>query len=164
LILRPQAPKSKVEIELTEEEATAIRRILQRLIASDSDSPGTGDRNLYNLAWLIHGARQLRSEFFPSHLFGDDAWDMILSLYCLEGRGERPSLSLLGRTTAMPQTTALRWIQSLTDAGLIERYRDEHDRRRHLVKLTETARQKVTQYLVRVASMLFTNKPAQGWR
>jgi DNA-binding MarR family transcriptional regulator len=48
--------------------------------------------------------------------------------------------------TGLPLTTALRYIESLLNAGLVERRRDTGDGRRVLVLLTEKARWLFSQY------------------
>ena len=48
----------------------------------------------------------------------------------------------------MPPTTALRWIKTLTDNGLIERIADPQDGRRVFVQLSDRAAARVGAYLV----------------
>lgn len=147
-----EATKPKVEISLTDEEASLARRLLLRLLKDDLNSGSTS--TLHEIAGRIWESRQERRHFFPTNLFADPAWDMVLALYCAEGRGERLSVTTLGRSIGLAQTTALRWINMLTDAGLVERLPDEHDRRRNFVTLTGQASEKITSWLIRVGSRL----------
>src|SRR5690606_24209072 len=66
--------------------------------------------------WLR--VRRLRDEFLPGDLFADPAWDMLLDLFAARLEQERVSVSSLCIASAVPPTTALRWIRTLTEKGL----------------------------------------------
>lgn len=142
----------KIEISLTEEEANLARRLLLRLLREDLSSGSVS--TLHEIAGRIWESRQERRNFFPSDLFADPAWDMVLALYCAEGRGERLSITTLGQVVGLAQTTALRWISQLTDAGMVERLPDDFDRRRQFVKLSGKASESVAAWLISVGSRL----------
>lgn len=84
-------------------------------------------------------ARRLRSRFFAEELFADPAWDMLLDLLQAELAQHRVPVSSLCIAAAVPATTALRWIKSMTDAGLFIRRADPHDGRRVFVELSAAA-------------------------
>lgn len=84
-------------------------------------------------------ARRLRSRFFDEELFADPAWDMLLDLLQAELAQHRVPVSSLCIAAAVPATTALRWIKSMTDAGLFLRRSDPHDGRRVFVELSPGA-------------------------
>ena len=84
-------------------------------------------------------ARRLRSRFFDEELFADPAWDMLLDLLQAELAQHRVPVSSLCIAAAVPATTALRWIKSMTDAGLFVRRADPHDGRRVFVELSPGA-------------------------
>jgi DNA-binding MarR family transcriptional regulator len=142
----------KLEISLTEEEANLARRLLLRLLREDLNSGSV--TTLHEIAGRIWESRQERRNFFPNDLFAEPAWDIVLLLYCAEGRGERLSVTALAHSVGLAQTTALRWIGQLTDAGLVERLPDDHDRRRNFVKLTGPASEKVASWLISAGSRL----------
>ncbi len=81
-------------------------------------------------------ARRLRDGFFPDGLFADPAWDMLLDLFAARLEGNNVSVSSLCIAAAVPPTTALRWITTLTDAGLLARTEDPSDRRRAFITLS----------------------------
>lgn len=83
-------------------------------------------------------ARRLRDDFLPSDLFADPAWDMLLDLLAARLEKERVSVSSLCIASAVPPTTALRWIRTLTDKGFVHRQADPHDGRRVFITLTES--------------------------
>ncbi|MCI4591296.1 winged helix DNA-binding protein [Sphingobium sp. BYY-5] len=82
-------------------------------------------------------ARRIRADFLPGDLFADPAWDMLLDLLAARLEQERVSVSSLCIAAAVPPTTALRWIRTLTDKGLVERQADPHDGRRVFITLAQ---------------------------
>jgi len=92
-------------------------------------------------------ARRLRDGFFPTGLFEDPAWDMLLDLFAAELEGNRVSVSSLCIAAAVAPTTALRWIGKLTEAALLQRVPDPHDKRRAFMALTDRARTAMRAYL-----------------
>lgn len=74
--------------------------------------------------------RRLRDQFFDGELFADPAWDMLLELYAAELGQQRISTGRLCVAAAVPTTTALRWISTLENKGLVERKADPFDGRR----------------------------------
>lgn len=80
--------------------------------------------------------RRLRARFMGDGLFADPAWDMLLDLFAATLEGMRVSVSSLCIAAAVPPTTALRWIATLAEAGLIERAPDPEDRRRAFLSLS----------------------------
>lgn len=93
--------------------------------------------------------RRMREEFFGPDLFADPAWDMMLDLYAARLEYHRVSVSSLCIAAAVPATTALRWIKTLTEAGLFARESDQHDGRRIFVALTDKATVALHRYFAR---------------
>jgi DNA-binding MarR family transcriptional regulator len=83
--------------------------------------------------------RRMREQYFPADLFADPAWDMLLDLYAARLERQPVSVSSLCIAAAVPATTALRWIKTMTDAGLFLREDDPHDGRRIFIALAEGA-------------------------
>ena len=91
-------------------------------------------------------ARRMRARFFDEQLFADPAWDMLLDLLQAEIAQHRVPVSSLCIAAAVPATTALRWIKTMTDAGLFARRADPHDGRRIFVELSPAASAAMRQY------------------
>ncbi|QIK96348.1 hypothetical protein G7076_07725 [Sphingomonas sp. HDW15A] len=91
-------------------------------------------------------ARRLRSRYFSEDIFADPAWDMLLDLLQAEIAQHRVPVSSLCIAAAVPATTALRWIRTMTDAGLFRRRADPHDGRRIFVELSPSASAAMRQY------------------
>ena len=106
-----------------------------RLIEPPKDAPPLS----VDVVRAVIRSRRLRSRFFTEELFADPAWDMLLDLIQAELAQHRVPVSSLCIAAAVPATTALRWIKSMTDAGLFVRRADPHDGRRVFVELSPQA-------------------------
>jgi len=95
-------------------------------------------------------ARRLRSRFFSEELFADPAWDMLLDLLQAEIAQLRVPVSSLCIAAAVPATTALRWIKTMTEQGLFVRRADPHDGRRVFVELAPAASDAMRRYFADV--------------
>lgn len=60
--------------------------------------------------------------------------------------GAQVSVSSLCIASAVPPTTALRWIRTLTDKGFVHRQADPHDGRRVFIALTEETADALTRW------------------
>jgi DNA-binding MarR family transcriptional regulator len=83
--------------------------------------------------------RRSRDRFFEAELFADPAWDILLELYAAELGQRRMSVSSLCLGAAVPATTALRWIRTLEEKGIIRRAADPMDGRRVFLSLSDEA-------------------------
>jgi DNA-binding MarR family transcriptional regulator len=91
-------------------------------------------------------ARRLRSRYFQEDMFADPAWDMLLDLLQAELAQLRVPVSSLCIAAAVPATTALRWLKTMTQQGLFLRRADPNDGRRVFVELAPTASQALRRY------------------
>ncbi|HET8612524.1 MAG TPA: winged helix DNA-binding protein [Sphingomonas sp.] len=91
------------------------------------------------MARAILRLRRLRDQHFNSALFADPAWDMLLDLTAARHERRPVAVSSLCIAAAVPATTALRWIGTMTDHGLLARHPDPDDGRRVFIALTERA-------------------------
>jgi DNA-binding MarR family transcriptional regulator len=62
---------------------------------------------------------------------------MLLDLYDAHLAGAEVTVTSLGAASGVPQTTALRRMETLQGHGLINRVEDKDDRRRTIIKLTD---------------------------
>lgn len=115
--------------------------------------PAVPATNELALASKIRSAikgRRMRDQFFEPALFADPAWDMLLDLFAARLEHARVSVSSLCIAAAVPPTTALRWISTLSEAGLIEREADPLDKRRAFIGLSEGASGGMRDYVAAV--------------
>lgn len=97
--------------------------------------------------------RRMREQFFPAEMFADPAWDMLLDLYAAKLEGHPVAVSSLCIGAAVPATTALRWIKTMTDAGLFERQADPRDGRRIFIALAPQAATGMDRYFAAIMAM-----------
>jgi hypothetical protein len=98
-------------------------------------------------------ARRLRDQFFQAELFADPAWDMLLDLMAARLERRAVAVSSLCIAAAVPPTTALRWIKTMTDAGLFLRVADPRDGRRVFIELSHAAAEGMAAYLTSIRNM-----------
>ena len=126
-------------------DATRIAEALQALAARETPAelqPVTG-----TVVRRIIRLRRERDRFLPAMLFADPAWDMLLDLTVARLESVDVPVSSLCIAAAVPTTTALRWIRTLCEAGLFERYEDPTDARRSHIRLTERAAEAMLAWL-----------------
>ena len=145
--------KSAERLRQLSDEVSRIASTLARLSAGPSASRkpdmrpigDTPDVNIDDVRAVIR-ARRLRSRYFSEELFADPAWDMLLDLLQAELAQLRVPVSSLCIAAAVPATTALRWLKSMTSQGLFVRRADPHDGRRVFVELSPHASQAMRRY------------------
>ena len=91
--------------------------------------------------------RRMRDHFFKGGLFADPAWDMLLDLMAARLEKQRVAVSSLCIAAAVPPTTALRWIKTLSEQGLFVRVADAEDGRRVFIELSDWAAAALEAYL-----------------
>lgn len=83
----------------------------------------------------------------------DHCWPLILDLYIQAIEGRRVSVTDACIAARAPNTTALRWIAELVEAGVIERAPDPGDKRRTYMSLAARTVVDVSRYLAHVAGI-----------
>ena len=144
---------SSARLRQLSDEVSRIAATLARLSTGPGQTPverpePAGDAPPVSLETVrqVIRARRLRVRYFDEELFADPAWDMLLDLLQAEIAQHRVPVSSLCIAAAVPATTALRWIKSMTDAGLFRRRADPHDGRRVFVELAPPASEALRRY------------------
>lgn len=107
-----------------------------------------GDAKLAAIATSIFNARKRRLELFDASLFGEPAWDMLLTLFIARTRGEMLSTRSLCALGGVPHTTGLRRIDELEAKGLIRRARDPIDARVMQIQICPKGYELMRQYVI----------------
>ncbi len=152
---------SAVRLRQLSDEVGRIAATLARLSVGPREAgvelpvPATGEMPVVSLDTVrqVIRARRLRARFFDEELFADPAWDMLLDLLQAEIAQHRVPVSSLCIAAAVPATTALRWIKTMTDLGLFKRRADPHDGRRIFVELSAGASQAMRRYFGEVGRL-----------
>ncbi|MDK2760231.1 MAG: winged helix DNA-binding protein [Sphingopyxis sp.] len=97
------------------------------------------------LAFSIQARRMRRSHFGSGELSGP-SWDMMLDLMLANTHGRALSASDLATGAAVPLSSGLRMISALERLGLVSRSIDERDRRRTIVRLTDSGTERMASY------------------
>jgi hypothetical protein len=96
------------------------------------------EQNLLMVARRILEVDKLRRRFFPSAIFGEPAWNILLKLFVASSRADR-TISSLGESSGVPLSTAIRWLDYLEAEGLVMLDRSPHDPQQKEVHLTDKA-------------------------
>ena len=80
--------------------------------------------------------RRLRTRHLPGLSLGEPAWDMLLDLAVAHYWRRETSVTSLCIAADVPSTTALRWISSMTKAGVIVRRACQRDGRRSFLAIS----------------------------
>lgn len=147
---------------LPEEVAHAIHRAmalledesLEAVPAEETTRTGATTTARPNYLRALVAARADRDAIFQSGLFSDPAWDMLLDLAVAEATARPISVTSLCIASGAPTTTALRRIEDMKEAGLLDRIPDPLDRRRVLVHLTTEGRKRMEAFVQRHAARL----------
>lgn len=147
---------SVIQLILGEDETNLIRQLASRIETSLVNLPDSQieTSELHGLALQIYQSRRQRVHFFDTKLFSEPAWDMLLAAYCFGTSSNDLTVSGLCYASDCPPTTALRWISSLVDHGLLRRYPCPKDRRKVLIGLTPQAHNQIENYLRRIGARL----------
>ena len=117
------------------------------------------DRYLAGIALSLYTSRRMRDRYFQSDLFGEPAWDMLLDLFVRGVQGKKTAVSSLCIASGVPPSTALRWIRTLHDAGLVTREESERDRRVVHLGLSAAGFRALRRYLIDAARHLRPTHP-----
>jgi hypothetical protein len=90
--------------------------------------------------------RRMRELHFPPGLFADPGWDILLDLFAAKLEGKSVSVSSLCIAAAVPPTTALRWITTMTENGALVRRQDPQDARRVFIELSAESEERLRSF------------------
>ena len=111
-------------------------KALLRTDSGEVSVPPTREPQALTLARMLYAERRRRDRTFPTDIFGEPSWDILLDLFVARGEGRRVPTTSACIGAHVPPTTALRWLRLLEGQGLIEREEDERDGRRTFVRLS----------------------------
>lgn len=105
------------------------------------------DAGTLMLAVAEYQGRRKRSDFISSDLLAEPAWDILLHLFISNAQGKKTTVSDACRASAVPDTTALRWLAALRARGLIDRKPHQFDKRVDYVFLSESGNLAILNWL-----------------
>jgi len=98
-------------------------------------------------AEAVYRSRRKRSAYFTDTLFGEPAWDMLFDLFIHQVRRKRVQVTSACLASAVPATTALRWITVLEQEGLVQRVPSVQDKRIQFIELTKVGHLAIARWL-----------------
>lgn len=113
--------------------ALADRLVGQAAVPAD---PGVAEGDCIAFLETQFRIRRLRGRHLPGLALGEPAWDMLLDLAVAQYWRRETSVTSLCIAADVPSTTALRWINSMTKAGLIVRRPCQRDGRRSFLAIS----------------------------
>lgn len=153
-VLRDGKDEHHAVLQQLAEEAARIAAALSSLAAehageSETSEEGGKDGPALDPADVraMVRARRMRDRFLKGGYFADPAWDMMLDLLAARLEKHRVAVSSLCIAAAVPPTTALRWIKTLTDRGVFVRCADPADGRRVYIELSDDAARALTAWI-----------------
>lgn len=146
----PELPETRTLV-LSGRELDAARLLLSQLVEDPGLPPGaSASRNqLMRCAKAIVHRRRQRSAFFPSAMFGEPGWNILLALYVREDELD-PTVASLAAMICAPQTSTSRWLDYLEGQRFVVRETHPTDRRSVIARLTENGRVALEGYLSEV--------------
>jgi len=126
------------ELEIGESPSAIINALASGEKRDNSKPSASQDHPIWvELARQTYDDRRRRTKIFRTEdLFGEPAWDILLDLFVAAKERRRVSVTSACIGSAVPSTTALRWISILEKQGLLVREADPGDARRVYVKLS----------------------------
>ncbi len=120
-----------------------VRQASARLaLLSDPNSPEAG-QSLRAVAERLYMERRRRDEYFPVGLFGEPAWDLLLSLFIAGDDGREVPLEEAYRSAKVDPEDGPALIEKLIEKNLIARSRT----RRNTIMLTAHGMDRLSDYL-----------------
>jgi DNA-binding MarR family transcriptional regulator len=153
--INPACGRVPAAQQLIEEQLEHIQlqvdRIREQLMSPAASAVSAGNFLLKVLVQEILRSRRQRETIFGDELFGEPAWDILLELFSAELAQRKLSVSGACYASAVPHTTALRWVGKLEHDGWIERINDPYDGRRSWLSLTNQGSDKMRWFLSNLA-------------
>jgi len=102
-------------------------------------------------AWAdrLFAERRRRDALFPDGLFGEPAWDLLLAMFIAREKGQAMILCKAYKAAGVSDTTGRRLLDRMEEEGLITRRRAPRSRKMRIVELTDTAVERLIDYLAR---------------
>ncbi|WP_155276405.1 MarR family transcriptional regulator [Sphingobium yanoikuyae] len=117
---------------------------------------------LLDLVEATYRARRRREKLLGVDIFGEPAWDILLDMYANVLKGKRASTSSLCLASMVPNTTALRYLDRLEEAGFIERKPSRRDARVRYPSLTSKGFEAMSLYFSDQALVAAKDETAQS--
>jgi DNA-binding MarR family transcriptional regulator len=134
-------------VELSSRDREDAARLLTLLVGEGVVEERQRTRTQVELAEKLLADRRRRAEIFNPAMFGEPAWELLLTLFVMDRQGSRLTIGRLAQVAGTKLTTALRWLDYLEDQMFVRRERHPTDARTAFIELTDKARDALDLYL-----------------
>ncbi|MEP0144501.1 MAG: hypothetical protein ABJP02_10355 [Parasphingorhabdus sp.] len=114
------------------------------LAADEVDDAELINRAKKFLQWSRFKAETLN---LGSGLFSDSCWDMCLDIYICDLKDEKITISSIAHSSGIPMTTAMRYINVMTEDGLLEKSSNPSDNRMVFISTSDNCKEKISTIL-----------------
>lgn len=143
----PPLASTEPTIHFSERDRQDAARLLTLILGEEGARRARLCPNPAAVAEALLEDRKRRARIFNSGMFGEPAWDILLTLYVMDKSGPRLTIGRLTQMVGYAPTTVLRWLEYLDDQELIRRQEHPGDARTSFITLTDKARNALTLYL-----------------
>jgi len=129
-----------------------------RILLSAMNAPRNADNlpgsveELRRLSERVLQWRRFQRSIFPEAVFRESCWDIMLLCFTGQLAGRQMCVKQIRIELDESNTSLLRRLQELEDAGMIRRERDDVDARRTIVRLTDKATAAMSRYFKLIGS------------
>ena len=125
-----------------------VHQAMARIAAlSDDLHPELAGSSLRAVAERLYAERRRRDQYFPTGLFGEPAWDMMLALFIAREDGRELTFAEAYEAAGVRPGPGRALIRRLEADGMVRRSRARGDRKRQSVALTDNAVERLSDYL-----------------
>lgn len=128
-------------------ELVRLLELVARQLAPQAEQPTDRRAVLHRRAEAMFRCRMDRKSYFAAAMFGEPAWDVLLSLYIGEPAIDAMTVSRVAPLIQMPLSSTLRWVDYLEAQHLIVRRAHPTDGRSSMIRLTDSGRTQLELYL-----------------
>lgn len=138
------------------EQVHAVKRIaingLARADESEDKEQTVSDAKLAERAEKLLKWSRIKAEHLNlgTGLFSDSCWDMCLDIYICDLRNEQITVSSVAHSSGIPMTTAMRYINVMSEEGLLKKTPNPSDNRMVFVSTTPSCKERVTRVLLKL--------------
>jgi DNA-binding MarR family transcriptional regulator len=151
-----------LSVTLSGEDLEDVKRILSRIARAaerrfildgakptnaDAEDSEREDDPRERLALQVLAVREARERLLRDPVLAEPAWDMLLAVYLADRAGVRHTVGRIVELSRSSPTTALRHMECLEKAGLVDREQYPRDRRVFHLFLTGQGRRTVDKVL-----------------
>lgn len=135
------------------EQVHAVKRIASNDKSKSEQAVTTGkspdDAELIIQAEKLLKWSRLKAEYLNmgTGLFSDSCWDMCLDIYICDLKGEQITVSSVAHSSGIPMTTAMRYINVMSEEGLLEKTPNPSDNRMIFVSTSSSCKERISDVL-----------------